>query len=124
MSKRLTKRERLLAAGYRVGDIKSLLDLNEEDLEIVEKLRKALRATGLTTIPVHRAGGKKPQNKRGLVVRSPTSPEEQKFFRQLKDELGAPTMADLIRYLAAQKAIEIGLKLPPKWRIYYENQNA
>lgn len=73
-------------------------------------------------IPIHPAGGGSPKDKRGLVVRSPTSPEEQGFFNRLKDELNAPTMADLIRYLAAERALEVGVKLPEKWRIYYENR--
>ncbi len=53
-------------------------------------------------------------------MRSPTSPEEQAFFNQLKEALKAPTMADLIRHLAAERGLEVGLELPEKWRIYYE----
>jgi hypothetical protein len=55
-------------------------------------------------------------------VRAPTSPEEQVFFNQLKESLEAPTMADLIRHLAAERALEIGLELPEKWQIYYEKR--
>ena len=55
-----------------------------------------------------------------LVVRAPTSPEEQGFFESLKLELGAPTMADLLRHLAAERGVEVGIELPEKWRIYYE----
>jgi len=32
-------------------------------------------------------------------------------------------MADLLRHLAAECAIEIGLELPEKWQIYYEKRD-
>lgn len=70
-------------------------------------------------VPTHPAGGSTRQ-RRVLVVRAPTSPEEQGFFNILKEKLEAPTMADLLRHLAAERAIELGLELPEKWRIYYE----
>ena len=70
-------------------------------------------------VPTHPAGGGSP---RQLVVRAPTSPEEQSFFEQLKTRLEAPTMADLLRHLAAERALEIGVELPEKWRIYYEKR--
>lgn len=55
-------------------------------------------------------------------MRAPASPEEQAFFNQLKETLKAPTMADLLRHLAAERALEIGLELPEKWRIYYDKR--
>lgn len=74
-------------------------------------------------MPIHPGGGNdEPQERRGLVVRAPTSPEEQEFFETLKDELKAPTMADMIRYLAAECALDVGIELPERWRPYYKKR--
>ena len=59
---------------------------------------------------------------RERVVRAKSSVVEHEFFERLSGKLKAPTMADLLRYLAAEKGLELGLKLPETWRPYYDKK--
>ena len=59
---------------------------------------------------------------RERVVRAKSSVIEHEFFEKLSEKLKAPSMADLLRYLAAEKGLEVGLKLPEKWRPYYVDE--
>lgn len=71
-------------------------------------------------VPIH-PSGKGVRGKRTLVVRAPTSLEEQAFFVKLKEKMHAPTMSDLIRYCCVRISIdeEIDLELPKSWQQYY-----
>lgn len=70
-------------------------------------------------IPVHRGSGEP----RKTVVRAPTTEEEQKFFEELKKNLDAPTMADLLRYCCAKTAKKNGLKIPRSWERHYSSKS-
>lgn len=69
-------------------------------------------------------GGRGVRGRRSLVVRAPTSPDEQAFFLKLKKEMGAPTMSDLIRHCCVRIALEEGLEieLPESWKPLYEQE--
>jgi len=68
-------------------------------------------------VPMHPA-----DDERARVVRAKSSAQEQAFFEQLCRRLKAPTMADLLRYLAAEKGLEVGIVLPEAWQPYYETE--
>jgi len=75
-------------------------------------------------VPIH-PSGKGTRGKRTLVVRAPTSLEEQAFFLKLKEKMNSPTMSDLIRYCCVRISIEedLSLALPENWRQYYRRND-
>lgn len=73
------------------------------------------------TVYIH-PGGKGVRGRRALCVRATTSPEEQAFFLELKKEMNAPTISDLIRHCCVQIALEekLDIELPEAWRALYD----
>ena len=73
-----------------------------------------------TVVHIH-PGGQGIRGKRILVVRAPTSPEEQAFFLKIKKAMSAPTMSDLIRHCCVRIALEeeLEIEIPEAWRALY-----